>query len=43
MNDAAPTAATAHFRATQFHGENTITLEADIADGNSLTGRFLLR
>ena len=43
MDNTTPTATTAHFRAAQFHGENAIALEADIADGNSLTGGFLLR
>ena len=43
VDDAAPAAAPAYFRAAQFHGENTIALEADIANGNSLTGGFLLR
>ena len=38
MNDAATAATTTDLWAAQFHGEDTVTLETDIADRHLLTG-----
>ena len=43
MDDAASAAAAADFRPAQFHGEDAVALEADVADGDVLAGQLLLR
>jgi len=43
MDDAAATAATANFRATQLHREDAVALEADITDLHRLARELLLR
>ncbi len=43
MDDAAPAAPATDFGAAQFHGVDTIALEAHVADGDVLTGGLLAR
>ena len=42
MDDAAPAAATPHFRTTQFHGIHAIALKTNIANGDGFTRQFFL-
>jgi hypothetical protein len=43
VNNAAPTAASAHLWSTEFHREDAVTFKADITNFNTLAGEFFLR
>ena len=42
VDDAASAAAPANFGSAEFHGEDAVALEADIADGDFLAGELFL-